>query len=97
MAGLLYGILFNAGCQCLYSMTYRSKLRGSYSLPEDPCGDVCVHVCLETCALCQEHRELIALGLDPARGRTPCLATFFNYREYHFPYSRASQPHTTCI
>ncbi|KAB1212605.1 Cell number regulator 10 [Morella rubra] len=97
MAGLIYVALAYVGCQCLYSMTYRSKLRGSYSLPEDPCGDCCVHLWCDACALCQEHRELKARGLDPAIGRTPCLATFFNYKEYHFPYSRASQPQTTCI
>ncbi|KAB1212637.1 Protein PLANT CADMIUM RESISTANCE 7 [Morella rubra] len=60
--------LGNVGCACLYTMTYRSKLRGFYSLPEDPCGDCCVHFWCECCSLCQEYRELKARGLDPAIG-----------------------------
>ncbi|KAL0006510.1 hypothetical protein SO802_014071 [Lithocarpus litseifolius] len=48
--------LFGAGC--LYSCTYRAKLRGLYSLPPEPCEDCCVHHFCFCYALCQEYHEL---------------------------------------
>lgn len=50
----------------LISMTYRTKLRMRYNLPEEPCGDCCTHFCCLGCALCQEYRELKNRGWDPA-------------------------------
>uniref|UniRef100_A0A7N2L5D1 Uncharacterized protein n=1 Tax=Quercus lobata TaxID=97700 RepID=A0A7N2L5D1_QUELO len=50
---------------CLYTCTYRAKLRALYSLPPKPCGDCCVHHFCFFCALCQEYRELKNRGLDP--------------------------------
>ncbi|CAI9785359.1 unnamed protein product [Fraxinus pennsylvanica] len=55
-------------CSCLYSCFYRSKLRGQYFLDESPCTDCCVHCCFETCALCQEYRELKNQGFDMSIG-----------------------------
>ncbi|KAK9091506.1 hypothetical protein Sjap_024683 [Stephania japonica] len=39
-------------------------MRHQYHLQESPCGDCLVHFCCETCALCQEHRELKSRGYD---------------------------------
>ena len=64
-SGLTYGLI-NAftGLACLYSCSYRSKLRGQYHLEESPCVDCLVHFCCECCALCQEYRELKKRGFD---------------------------------
>nr|GMC85024.1 protein PLANT CADMIUM RESISTANCE 2-like [Ipomoea batatas] len=56
------------GCPCLYSCSYRSKLRKDYMLPESPCGDCLVHCCCESCALCQEYRELKHRGFNMSLG-----------------------------
>ncbi|KAL5711938.1 hypothetical protein ACHQM5_014159 [Ranunculus cassubicifolius] len=66
--GLLYGVLITCSCHCLLSMLYREMLRRKYGLPAEPCNDCCVHCCCELCALCQEHNELKARGLDPSKG-----------------------------
>ncbi|XP_071928671.1 protein PLANT CADMIUM RESISTANCE 2-like [Coffea arabica] len=64
-SGALYGLLaYLTGCGCMYSCFYRSKMRRQYMLPETPCGDCLVHFCCETCALCQEYRELKIRGFD---------------------------------
>ncbi|KAL3654385.1 Protein PLANT CADMIUM RESISTANCE 11 [Castilleja foliolosa] len=69
VSGALYSmIMCVSGCACLYSCFYRSKLRGQYFLEERPCTDCCVHFCCETCALCQEYRELQNQGLDLSIG-----------------------------
>ncbi|KAK9276653.1 hypothetical protein L1049_006189 [Liquidambar formosana] len=43
VAGLIYYALGTVGCGWLYGCTYRSKLRGLFSLPEDPCTDCLLH------------------------------------------------------
>ncbi|KAL8268966.1 hypothetical protein R6Q59_002764 [Mikania micrantha] len=63
---LMLGLL--TGCQCVYSFQYRSKLRHQYMLPEEPCNDCLVHCCCESCALCQEYRELKYRGFNPSLG-----------------------------
>ncbi|OIT07294.1 PREDICTED: protein PLANT CADMIUM RESISTANCE 2-like [Nicotiana attenuata] len=69
VSGALYLlVLCVTGCSCLYSCFYRSKLRGQYFLDEIPCTDFCSHCCCETCALCQEYRELKNQGFDMAAG-----------------------------
>ncbi|CAA0808992.1 Protein PLANT CADMIUM RESISTANCE 2 [Striga hermonthica] len=69
VSGALYSmILCVSGCSCLYSCFYRSKLRGQYMLEERPCTDCCVHLCCESCALCQEYRQLQNQGLDLSIG-----------------------------
>lgn len=65
------------GVFCCYTCTYRSKLRGLFSLPGDQCGDYCIHCWCTYCALCQEYRELKNRGLDPSMGEFPPL--------YHHP------------
>ncbi|KAM7250430.1 hypothetical protein ACFE04_022313 [Oxalis oulophora] len=67
-SGALYCLLLLTGFPCLYSCFYRSKLRGQYDLPEEPCVDCLVHCCCETCALCQEYRELKNRGFDMGIG-----------------------------
>ncbi|KAK7319857.1 hypothetical protein RJT34_04585 [Clitoria ternatea] len=67
--GAIYGtMLALTGLSCLYSCSYRSKLRAQYDLPEAPCMDCLVHFCCETCALCQEYRELKNRGFDLSIG-----------------------------
>ncbi|XP_047158055.1 protein PLANT CADMIUM RESISTANCE 2-like [Vigna umbellata] len=56
------------GCACIYSCFYRSKMRKQYMLKESPCWDCLVHCCCETCALCQEYRELENRGFDMTIG-----------------------------
>ncbi|KAJ9187302.1 hypothetical protein P3X46_002775 [Hevea brasiliensis] len=70
-AGLIFCALYFVGVPCLYSFTYRSKLRSNYSLPGEACGDCCIHWCCLHCAICQEYRELKNRGLDPSKGWVP--------------------------
>ncbi|GMY22194.1 protein PLANT CADMIUM RESISTANCE 7-like [Fagus crenata] len=63
-----YMLLAHIGAVFLYTCTYRTKLRGLYKLPAEPCGDCCVHSFCTACALCQEYRELKNRGLDPSIG-----------------------------
>ncbi|XP_027098295.1 protein PLANT CADMIUM RESISTANCE 2 [Coffea arabica] len=68
-SGALYGLLaYFTGCACIYSCFYRTKLRQQYMLPESPCGDCLVHFCCDSCALCQEYRELKNRGFDMSIG-----------------------------
>jgi Cys-rich protein (TIGR01571 family) len=68
-SGALYALLsYLTGCQWVYSCTYRQKMRAQFGLADAPCGDCCVHCCCETCALCQEYKELTARGFDPDLG-----------------------------
>ncbi|XP_021293048.1 protein PLANT CADMIUM RESISTANCE 2-like [Herrania umbratica] len=68
-SGALYGLLYwFPGCACIYSCSYRSRMRSQYMLEESSCGDCCTHFCCETCALCQEYRELKNHGFDMALG-----------------------------
>ncbi|ESR61440.1 hypothetical protein CICLE_v10016918mg [Citrus x clementina] len=67
--GALYFIIaWLTGCACLYSCGYRSKMRHQYMLKDSPCGDCLVHFFCESCALCQEYRELKSRGFDMALG-----------------------------
>ena len=68
-AGALYALLaYFTGCHWIYSCTYRAKMRAQFGLPDTPCCDCCVHFCCETCALCQQYKELKARGFDPVIG-----------------------------
>ncbi|CAM8883861.1 unnamed protein product [Rhodiola kirilowii] len=67
--GALYGlIMYFTGCACLLSCYYRSKMRRQYMLKDNACGDLCIHFCCESCALCQEYRELKNRGFDMTLG-----------------------------
>ncbi|XP_057960656.1 protein PLANT CADMIUM RESISTANCE 2-like [Malania oleifera] len=67
--GAIYALLaVLTGCGCIYSCTYRTKMRRRYQLEERPCGDCLLHCCCEACALCQEHRELKSRGFDMSIG-----------------------------
>ncbi|XP_034689457.1 protein PLANT CADMIUM RESISTANCE 2-like [Vitis riparia] len=57
-----------ACCACLFSCSYRAKLRKQFMLKGCPCGDCLVHCCCETCSLCQEYRELTHRGFDMSLG-----------------------------
>ncbi|KAL2518787.1 Protein PLANT CADMIUM RESISTANCE 2 [Abeliophyllum distichum] len=68
-SGALYTLIaLVTGCACLYSCFYRTRMRKQYMLPENPCADCLVHFCCETCALCQEYRELKNRGFDMSIG-----------------------------
>ncbi|CAL5430623.1 unnamed protein product [Camellia sinensis] len=68
-SGALYTLIsIVVGCPCFYSCFYRSKMRQQYLLHESPCGDCLVHCCCESCALCQEYRELKNRRFDMAIG-----------------------------
>lgn len=67
-SGILYGLLGLTGFACLFSCSYRSKLRAQYDLEEAPCVDCLVHFFCATCALCQEYRELKSRGFDMGIG-----------------------------
>lgn len=67
-AGAAYGLLAMTGFACLYSCFYRSNLRAQYDLEESSCVDCLVHFFCESCALCQEYRELHDRGFDMGIG-----------------------------
>ncbi|CAI9776713.1 unnamed protein product [Fraxinus pennsylvanica] len=75
-SGTLYTLLaLVTGCACIYSCFYRSRMRKQYMLmrkqymlSEDPCADCLVHFCCDSCALCQEYRELKNRGFDMSLG-----------------------------
>ncbi|VFQ92395.1 unnamed protein product [Cuscuta campestris] len=67
--GALYTLMACVtGCPCLYSCFYRKKMREQYMLRDRPCGDCLLHCFCESCALCQEHRELKIRGFDMSIG-----------------------------
>ncbi|KAL8241826.1 hypothetical protein R6Q59_012128 [Mikania micrantha] len=67
--GALYAIIqVLTGCGCMYSCSYRTKMRTQYGLRESPCNDCLLHFCCEPCALCQEYRELKHRGFDISIG-----------------------------
>eukprot|EP00253_Pinus_taeda_P036720 PITA_36720 len=69
VSGTVYALLlYFTGCACCYSCFYRKRLRSKFNLEEKPCGDCLVHFCCESCALCQEYRELKNRGFDPSLG-----------------------------
>ncbi|KAG6541130.1 hypothetical protein Mapa_017501 [Marchantia paleacea] len=67
-AGIIYAIALFLGIPCLYSYTYRTKMRHKFNLREDPLDDFCTHFWCEFCALAQEYRELRYRGIDPSLG-----------------------------
>ncbi|XP_039162338.1 protein PLANT CADMIUM RESISTANCE 6-like [Eucalyptus grandis] len=68
-AGMMYALIgCFIGLPCIYSCTFRSKLRSKFGLVESPAPDWIVHFLCEPCALCQEYRELNRRGWDPAIG-----------------------------
>ncbi|GJU51892.1 plant cadmium resistance 6-like protein [Tanacetum coccineum] len=68
-AGCIYTVIaLVIACPCIYSCTYRTKLRGRFGLDESPASDCVTHLCCEYCALCQEYRELNYRGLNPSAG-----------------------------
>ncbi|XP_044491622.1 protein PLANT CADMIUM RESISTANCE 2-like [Mangifera indica] len=68
-AGVLYCLLAAVTrCTFCYSCFYRTKMRQQFKLEESPCCDCLVHFCCESCALCQEYRELQSRGFDMSIG-----------------------------
>ncbi|GMH23333.1 hypothetical protein Nepgr_025176 [Nepenthes gracilis] len=70
-SGALYTLILaltGCLCQCVYSCTYRSKIKNQYGIPASCCGDSCIHCWCECCALTQEYRELQHRGFEPSLG-----------------------------
>ncbi|KAK4804727.1 hypothetical protein SAY86_004544 [Trapa natans] len=69
MGAIMYALISSfLGMPCIYSCTYRTKLRAKYGLVEVPAPDWAIHFLFEPCALCQAYRELNHRGLDPSIG-----------------------------
>ncbi|XP_026383719.1 protein PLANT CADMIUM RESISTANCE 2-like [Papaver somniferum] len=67
--GTLYTIIaVLTGCSWIYSCTYRAKFRKNYNLEGNGCTDCLIHFCCQSCALCQEYRELKNKGFDVSLG-----------------------------
>jgi Cys-rich protein (TIGR01571 family) len=90
LSGTVYGVILSfTGLACLCSCFYRSKLRAQYDLDESPCVDCLVHFCCETCALCQEYRELKNRGFDMGIGMTYSFLVnhiCISFISFSFPY-----------
>eukprot|EP00271_Cylindrocystis_brebissonii_P004924 TRINITY_DN16860_c0_g1_i1.p1 TRINITY_DN16860_c0_g1~~TRINITY_DN16860_c0_g1_i1.p1 ORF type:complete len:152 (+),score=14.60 TRINITY_DN16860_c0_g1_i1:171-626(+) len=66
-----YIVALATGClgSGFYACLYRKKLRKTYRIPGDTFGDLVAHLpCCAACATCQEGRELLNRGWDPAIG-----------------------------
>jgi Cys-rich protein (TIGR01571 family) len=50
---------------CLYSSSFRGRLRAKYNIPEGPVPDSVVHCLCWPCAFCQEHREIHYRSFGP--------------------------------
>lgn len=50
---------------CLYSSSYRGRLRAKYNIPEGPVPDSVIHCLCWPCAFCQEHREIHYRSFGP--------------------------------
>jgi Cys-rich protein (TIGR01571 family) len=87
LSGIVYGVIqYLTALACLCSCFYRSKLRAQYNLEESPCIDCLVHFCCETCALCQEYRELKNRGFDMWIGMTYGFLVNCFFYFFFFPY-----------
>ncbi|KAL6845866.1 hypothetical protein ACP4OV_024441 [Aristida adscensionis] len=84
LMGALYTLLI-PDLSCLCSCYYRSKLRTRYGLEVEPCNDFCVHCWCETCALCQEYRELRSRGFNMAIGTMASQHGEVGKRHYDYP------------
>ncbi|KAL3830755.1 hypothetical protein ACJIZ3_019557 [Penstemon smallii] len=68
-SGALYTLISCVtGISCIYSYFYREKMRKQYMLQGDTCNDCLLHCFCESCALCQEYRELQNRGFDMTLG-----------------------------
>ncbi|KAF7094817.1 hypothetical protein CFC21_097097 [Triticum aestivum] len=72
MHGTLYVLLGSIGCNWLYSCTKRSSMWAQYNFQGSPCMDCFVHMCCESCALCQEYKQLENRGFNMSKGISPC-------------------------
>ncbi|KAF8020929.1 hypothetical protein BT93_G1363 [Corymbia citriodora subsp. variegata] len=67
--GAIFALLYHLNtCVCLYSCSYRTKMRRELRLKQDPCNDCLVHYFCMHCALCQEYRELKSRGINLEKG-----------------------------
>ncbi|XP_026380905.1 protein PLANT CADMIUM RESISTANCE 2-like [Papaver somniferum] len=66
--GTMYTLIAVLGCTWIYSCQYRAKFRKTYNLEGNCCTDCLTHFCCQSCALCQEYRELKNKGFDMSLG-----------------------------
>ena len=64
-AAVWWALQHTVALGCLYSASYRGKLREKYNIPEGPVPDSVVHCLCWPCAFCQEHRELHYRSFGP--------------------------------
>jgi Cys-rich protein (TIGR01571 family) len=68
-AGCIYYCLQSCtGCGCLYTYSFRTRLRNKYGLELKPCDDCCTDCWCLPCSLSQQIRELQNRGIDPSLG-----------------------------
>ncbi|KAL2632293.1 hypothetical protein R1flu_016979 [Riccia fluitans] len=67
-AAIIYALALFMGIPCLYSFSYRTRMRHRFNLRPDPLDDFFTHLFCEVCALSQEYRELRYRGIDPSLG-----------------------------
>jgi Cys-rich protein (TIGR01571 family) len=64
-AALWWALQHTIALGCLYSSSYRGKLRSKYNIPEGPVPDSVIHCLCWPCAFCQEHREIHYRSFGP--------------------------------
>jgi Cys-rich protein (TIGR01571 family) len=65
---IYYWLQACTGCGCLYTYSFRTRLRNKYGLELKPCDDCCTDCWCLPCSLSQQIRELQNRGIDPALG-----------------------------
>jgi Cys-rich protein (TIGR01571 family) len=65
---IYYWLQACTGCGCLYTYSFRARLRNKYGLEQKPCDDCCTDWCCLPCSLSQQIRELQNRGIDPSLG-----------------------------
>ncbi|KAG0559130.1 hypothetical protein M758_10G080200 [Ceratodon purpureus] len=79
---------------CLYSASYRGKLRSKYNIPEGPVPDSVIHCLCWPCAFCQEHREIHYRSFGPESwGQTITVAPVQQeFQSSHTKSSKKAKP-----
>eukprot|EP00899_Mesostigma_viride_P028256 jgi/Mesvir1/8615/Mv26221-RA.1 len=74
-AGALYEILFWIDVCCVYSTSFRTRIRHAFQIPGSPATDCLLHWFCPCCAVLQENHELKVRGFtEPGAVRGTSLA-----------------------
>jgi Cys-rich protein (TIGR01571 family) len=65
---IYYWLQACTGLGCLYTYSFRARLRNKYGLEQKPCDDCCTDCWCLPCSLAQQIRELQNRGIDPSLG-----------------------------